>query len=68
MVRDPELAALRAELERLGHVVAPHGDHLCVRLPLFASVRVRLEEGRLRCQPLVGPCRGAARSSSARAR
>jgi hypothetical protein len=56
MMRDPEIAALRAELEQLGNVVAPHRDHLCVRLPLFASVRVRIDEqGRLDCEPLFGP-------------
>src|SRR5918998_1284302 len=56
MIRDPEIAALRTDLERLGAVVAPHRDHLCVRLPLFASVRVRVDgEGRLDCQPMFGP-------------
>lgn len=56
MIRDPEIAALRTELEQLGIVVAPHRDHLCVRLPLFASVRVRVDErGRLDCEPMFGP-------------
>ena len=56
MIRSPEIAALRTELERLGVVVAPHRDHLCVRLPLFASVRVRVDEqGRLDCEPMFGP-------------
>lgn len=55
MIRDPEIAALRTDLERLGVVVAPHSDHLCVRLPLFAAVRVRLEDGNLRCDPIFGP-------------
>ncbi len=56
MIRNPEVAALRTELERLGAVVAPHRDHLCVRLPLFASVRVRVDEqGRLDCEPMFGP-------------
>jgi hypothetical protein len=56
MIRDPEIAALRTDLEQLGIVVAPHRDHLCVRLPLFASVRVRVDEqGRLDCQPMFGP-------------
>jgi hypothetical protein len=56
MIEDPEIAALRTELERLGVVVAPHRDHLCVRLPLFASVRVRVDnEGRLDCEPMFGP-------------
>lgn len=56
MIRDPQIAAFRDELERLGIVVAPHRDHLCVRLPLFASVRVRVDElGRLDCEPMFGP-------------
>ena len=56
MIRDPEIAALRADLEHVGIVVAPHRDHLCVRLPLFASVRVRVDEqGRLDCEPMFGP-------------
>jgi hypothetical protein len=55
MIRDPEIAALRTDLERLGIVVAPHKDHLCVRLPLFAAIRVRLEDGNLRCDPFFGP-------------
>ena len=56
MIRDPQIAALRDELEQLGVVVAPHRDHLCVRLPLFASVRVRVDEqGRLDCEPMFGP-------------
>jgi hypothetical protein len=38
---DAVLVELRGRLERLGYVVAPHGDHLCVRLPLLTSVRVR---------------------------
>jgi hypothetical protein len=55
MIRDPEIAALRTDLERVGAVVAPHSDHLCVRLPLFAAVRVRVQDGNLRCDPIFGP-------------
>jgi hypothetical protein len=56
MIRDPKIAALGAELEQLGIVVAPHRDHLCVRLPFFASVRVRVDDqGRLDCEPMFGP-------------
>jgi len=58
MIRDPEISALRTELEQLGVVVAPHRDHLCVRMPLFTSVRVRVdEEGRLACEAMFGPLR-----------
>jgi hypothetical protein len=53
----PELAAFRADLEGLGYVVVPHGDHLCVRLPQFASVRVRLRDGALQFVPQFGPLR-----------
>jgi hypothetical protein len=53
----PELAAFRADLEQLGYVVVPHGDHLCVRLPQFASVRVRLRDGALQFVPQFGPLR-----------
>ena len=53
----PELAAFRADLEELGYVVVPHGDHLCVRLPQFASVRVKLGEEGLQFIPQFGPLR-----------
>lgn len=46
---------LNGELDRLGYKVVPHGDHLCVRLPLFASVRVHHAEGRFRFSPQFGP-------------
>jgi hypothetical protein len=53
----PELASFRADLEELGYVVVPHGDHLCVRLPQFASVRVTLDEEGLQFIPQFGPLR-----------
>ena len=53
----PELAAFRADLEELGYVVVPHGDHLCVRLPQFASVRVKLDAEGLQFIPQFGPLR-----------
>src|SRR5215208_4977539 len=54
---DPVLDVLRAELERLGYVVVPHGaGGICVRLPLVASVRIRRDaEGRFRFTPKFGP-------------
>jgi len=52
---DPILPELRARLERLGYVVVPHGDHLCVRLALFSSVRVYDRAGRLDLRPRFGP-------------
>ena len=57
MEHDPTLAALHGELDRLGYVVVPHGEHLCVRLPMLASVVVRSAGGRLRLQPQFGPLR-----------
>lgn len=54
---EPTLAAFRAELEQLGYVVVPHGDHLCVRLPQFASVRVKLHDTSLEFIPQFGPFR-----------
>ena len=51
---DPQLERLGAELSRTGHTVVPHGDHLCVRLPFFASVRIRVTNGVLRCEQRFG--------------
>jgi hypothetical protein len=51
----PALAELRTELEYLGLVVVCHGDYICVRLPLVASVRIHLHDGRLRLEPRFGP-------------
>ena len=45
---DPELDRLGEDLTQLGTTVVPHGDHLCVRLPFFTSIRVRSRAGRLR--------------------
>jgi hypothetical protein len=53
----PQLTAFRAELEELGYVVVPHGDHLCVRLPQFASVRVKLLPDGVQFVPQFGPLR-----------
>jgi hypothetical protein len=52
---DPALTELSGELDRLGYKVVSHGDHLCVRLPLFASVRIRHSEGRFRFSSQFGP-------------
>jgi hypothetical protein len=54
---DSDLEVLRAELERLDYVVVRHGDHICVRLPLVSSVRIRHTEGRFRFVPQFGPFR-----------
>ena len=52
---DNALTELRQTLDRLGYVVVPHGDHLCVRLPLGASVRIYASSGRVRLVPRFGP-------------
>lgn len=52
---DKDLTELRQTLDRLGYVVVPHGDHLCVRLPLAASVRVYSSDGRWRLVSRFGP-------------
>jgi hypothetical protein len=54
---DADLELLRTELERLDYVVVDHGDHICVRLPLVSSVRIRHTEGRYRFVPQFGPFR-----------
>jgi hypothetical protein len=50
----PELERLAHELRLTGHTVVPHGDHVCVRLSFFASVRVRMTPDGLRCEPRAG--------------
>jgi hypothetical protein len=54
---DPALLALRSELEQLDYVVVRHGDHICVRLPLISSVRIRHNGNRFRFTPQFGPFR-----------
>lgn len=52
---DPVLVELSGELDRLGYKVVSHGDHICVRLPLFSSVRVRHTGDRFRFSAQFGP-------------
>ena len=52
---DPALLTLRSELEQLDYVVVPHGDHICVRLPLISSIRIRHNGDRFRFTPQFGP-------------
>ena len=54
---DPALLTLRSELEHLDYVVVPHGDHICIRLPLISSVRIRHNGDRFRFTPQFGPFR-----------
>ena len=51
----PALLELRTEIERQGSVVVCHGDYICVRLPLFASIRIRLNGSQLHFEPRFGP-------------
>ena len=50
----PELLRLGRQLESVGIVAAVHADHLCVRLPLLSSVRVRYDGERLSFDPRFG--------------
>jgi len=52
---DPLLTELRQRLDRLGYVVVPHGDYLCVRLPLVCSVRIYSSDAGVRFAPQFGP-------------
>ena len=54
---DPELGALRAELERLDYVVVDHGQHICVRMPLLSSIVITHPKGRFKFVPQFGPFR-----------
>ena len=50
----PDLLRFGRRLEAVGMVTAVHADHLCVRLPLLASVRLRYDGERLSLQPRFG--------------
>lgn len=50
----PTLAALAERLRANGTVVVPFRDHLEIRLPLFASVQVRIANGQLACEARFG--------------
>jgi hypothetical protein len=50
----PALAEFQTELEHQGFVVVNHGDYICVRLPLVASVRIHLNAGHLHFEPRFG--------------
>jgi hypothetical protein len=50
----PELVSFQRRLEASGTVVAVHADHLCVRLPLLVSLRVRYDGQRLAFDPRFG--------------
>ena len=52
---EASLTELSQTLERLGYVVAPHKNHICVRLALGVSIRVYSSEGHFRFVPQFGP-------------
>ena len=52
---EESLSQFQRQLERVGVRVVPHRNHLCVRLPLFASVRVHVEDGDLKLHMQTGP-------------
>ena len=54
---DPDLVALRAELERLDYVVVDHREHICVRMPLLSSIVISHTNGRFQFVPQFGPFR-----------
>jgi hypothetical protein len=56
----PELVNFQRRLDAAGVVVAVHSDHLCVRLTLLASVRVRYDGTRLTFEPRSGAASRAA--------
>ena len=52
---EESLVQFQHQLERVGVRVVPHRNHLGVRLPLFASVRVHVEDGDLKLHLQTGP-------------
>jgi hypothetical protein len=50
----PSLSELAERLRANGTVVVPFKDYVEIRLPLFASVRVSIVDGRLLCDPRFG--------------
>src|SRR5882672_9472687 len=48
------MEALAERLAMMGFVIAPHGDHICLRLSLWTSVRVHVVDGRLTVNPFFG--------------
>jgi hypothetical protein len=51
------METLAERLAMMGFVIAPHGDHIGLRLPLWTSVRVHVTDGRLSVDAHFGPLR-----------
>jgi hypothetical protein len=49
------MEALAERLAMMGFVIAPHGDHIGLRLSLWTSVRVHVVDGRLTVDAFFGP-------------
>lgn len=65
MTLHPDLLDFQRRLDAVGVVAAVHSDHVCVRLPLLTSVRVRYDGARLAFEPRFGAAtRGLATMST----
>jgi hypothetical protein len=55
MQKPVTMEALAERLAMMGFVIAPHGDHIGLRLSLYTSVRVHVADGHLAVEPHFGP-------------
>ena len=51
---EPTLNELRRELEAVGLVVVPFGNEIHVRRSTLEYIKVRIDDGVLRCEPCIG--------------
>lgn len=65
MTLHPELVSFERRLQEAGVVAALHADHVCVRLPLLTSVRVRYDGARLTFDPRFGASSRTASTATA---
>jgi hypothetical protein len=54
MQKPVTMESLAERLAMMGFVIAPHGDYIGLRLPLWTSVRLHVRDGRLRVDPFFG--------------
>jgi hypothetical protein len=54
MQKPVTMEALAERLAMMGFVIAPHGDHIGLRLSLWTSVRVHVRDGRLSVDAFFG--------------
>ena len=50
----PDLDDLRRELEAVGMVIVPFGDEIHIRRSTLEFIKVRVDDGVLRCRPRIG--------------